>query len=130
MARSSRSPFATASVAVLLAIVVTMQSLAAACEVDVPAARGDAPRPCSDIVPGTPHCPAQHDSSCPESIGSIDASVSDVYGAWSQWHAPAHPGPAFFLRVDSRGRNVGAARLDDLVPEVRKLSVALLNLRQ
>lgn len=126
-----KSPFARMSVAALLAVMVVMQSLAAACDVDTPSTRRDGAPPCGEIVPGMPHCPVQHDPSCPESLGAIDASASEASsGAWPQWHAPACPGPVFYVRVDTRAVNSPAPSLAGLVPEVRNLSIALLNLRQ
>ena len=105
---SRKSAWARGWITFLLAMLASTQVLAAACD--------------------ALECPPQQELACAESAAA--GGAPEMKGAWPQWHhAFADRGPLYSTRVEA-SPDGGTTRLAALSPDVRNVSIALLNLRQ
>lgn len=105
---SRKSAWVRVWFAVLLTLFVSMQALAAAC----------------DVLQGPEH----HELACAESVAA--AGAPEMKGAWPQWHAAlVDRGLVRFGRV-AASPGPSPTLLAALPPDLRNVSILLLNLRQ
>ena len=85
---------------------------------------------CTEAVPGVPHCAPEHRAACDEHVAAVPGATPEAKAGWPESRTPADAARASFPRANFSAAGAQASRLSRLVPEVRNLSIALLNLRQ
>lgn len=129
-----RNSFLLMAVYLLAALLAGMQAAAAAPACDT------APRSLhlhvkdaavsAEAATGAPHCAPEHRAACSEYAAAVPEATPEAKAGWPESRTPADAARTSFPRANFSAAGAQASRLSRLVPEVRNLPIALLNLRQ